>query len=112
MGVTVQYHNAGADHAISTIEAPDQEIPMKQLILHPTDLEGFNDDAFDIAANGLADSIIGGYSDSIANALADPVVRAVMAADGLEPRAFETLLRTMAAKLDHYRSSGGSLCAR
>jgi hypothetical protein len=102
---------AGPDHGFYDQGAVHQEIPMKMPTLYSSDNPGI-EDAFDTAANGLADSIVGGFSDSLASALADPIVRAVMAADGLEPGAFEALLRKMAAKLDTYRPVGGNLCHR
>jgi hypothetical protein len=51
--------------------------------------------SLDRAAEAIADGITGAVSD----ALSDPIVRAVMAADGVEPRTVRNLLVEMAARL-------------
>jgi hypothetical protein len=57
------------------------------------------DEAFEIAANGLADSISDGLSRGLSEALADPIVQALMIADGVDQDRFKVLLRCVAAKL-------------
>ncbi len=52
--------------------------------------------AIDRAAAGLADSVVAGLSPALAEALADPIVRAVMKADRVERADLEGLLRTAA----------------
>ncbi len=56
-------------------------------------------DALDRAAEGLADSVVAGLSPAVAEALSDPIVRAMMAADRVEPAHLEGLLRTAAENL-------------
>ena len=41
-----------------------------------------------------------GYDPTLSEALADPLVRAVMAADGVDPRQLAADLRAMAARLN------------
>ena len=55
--------------------------------------------ALDQAAEGLADSVIKGLSIPASEALADPIVQALMAADGVDRTCVEALLCRMAAKL-------------
>ena len=43
-----------------------------------------------------------GRDPSLSEALADPLVRAVMAADGVDPRKLAVELRAMAARLNLY----------
>jgi len=62
------------------------------------DIVGF-EDAFDRAAEGLADSVTDGLSGGVSEALADPIVQALMAADGVDRSSIEALLCRMAAKL-------------
>jgi hypothetical protein len=57
------------------------------------------DEALDRAATAFADSIADGLSGAVREALADPVVVAMMAADKVDRRSFETMLRQMGATL-------------
>lgn len=41
-----------------------------------------------------------GYDPTLSEALADPLVRAVMAADGIDPRELDAELRAVAARLN------------
>jgi hypothetical protein len=41
-----------------------------------------------------------GYEPTLSEALADPLVRAVMAADGIDPRQLDADLRAVAARLN------------
>jgi hypothetical protein len=70
------------------------------------------DKALDVAAGAFADSITGALSDSVAEAVSDPLVLSVMAADRVDPGAFEQLLRRMASKLANRgdRGLGDPLC--
>jgi hypothetical protein len=58
-----------------------------------------NADALDRGAEGLADSVVAGLSSAASEALGDPIVRALMAADGVERAGLEGLLRSAAARL-------------
>jgi len=60
--------------------------------------------ALDRAAEAMADGITGALADT----LSDPIVRAVMAADGVEPRVVRGLLQEMAAKLSLRRTAACS----
>ena len=42
------------------------------------------------------------YNPTLSEALADPLVRAVMAADGVDPRQLATDLRSIAARLNQF----------
>jgi hypothetical protein len=55
--------------------------------------------ALDHAAEGLADSVTEGLSSRASEVLADPIVQALMAADGVDRTCLEALLCRMAAKL-------------
>jgi hypothetical protein len=55
--------------------------------------------ALDEAATEMADSVTAGLSGAVREALADPIVVALMAADRVDRTAFETLLRRMGATL-------------
>jgi hypothetical protein len=57
------------------------------------------EDSFDQAAEGLADSLLHGLSSRVSEALADPIVQALMAADGVDRKSVETLLCRVAAKV-------------
>ena len=46
-----------------------------------------------------------GYDPSLTEALADPLVRAVMAADGVDPRQLAAELRAVAAQLNRFDRS-------
>jgi hypothetical protein len=54
------------------------------------------EDAFDAAADGLADSILDIGSPRLSSLLRDPVIRAAMAADGVAGEALVALLRQVA----------------
>lgn len=71
------------------------------------------DQALDIAADAIAESITGALSDSVSEAVADPLVLSMMAADRVDPGAFEAMLRRMAAKLQNRGERGfrGRLCS-
>lgn len=66
--------------------------------------------AIDEAAGALADSITGALGDAVADAVADPLVLSVMAADKVDPKGFEAMLRKVAAKLSKRRLHG-ELCS-
>jgi hypothetical protein len=55
--------------------------------------------AFDTGANALADAIAGCAGRDLGPLLADPIVRAMMAADRVGSEAFTALLRQVAAKI-------------
>lgn len=57
------------------------------------------DQAIDRAADGLADSLTEGLSGAVREALADPIVVALMAADKVDRSGFEAMLRRMSAQL-------------
>ncbi|MGH7126054.1 MAG: hypothetical protein ACREFI_16890 [Stellaceae bacterium] len=57
------------------------------------------DQALDTAADAIADSITGALSDSVSEVVCDPLVLSMMAADRVDPTAFEAMLRRMAGKL-------------
>ena len=46
-----------------------------------------------------------GYDPSLSEALADPLVRTVMAADGVDPRQLAAELRALAAQLNRFDRS-------
>ncbi len=48
-----------------------------------------NADALDRGAEGLADSVVAGLSSAASEALGDPIVRALMAADGVDRAGLE-----------------------
>jgi len=77
-----------------------------------TMLSSYNDfgRAVDAAAAGMADSITGALTDSVSEAVSDPLVLAIMSADRVDPSAFEAMLRRMAAKLAAGKLGGGRLC--
>jgi hypothetical protein len=56
-------------------------------------------EALDRAAVGLADSVVAGLSPAVSEALGDPIVRALMAADRVDRAGLEGLLRTAAVRL-------------
>lgn len=61
--------------------------------------------AFDRGAEALADSLLYGLSKAASEVLDDPIVKALMAADGVDRANLEDLLRGTAAKLanrDHF----------
>jgi hypothetical protein len=64
----------------------------------PTRMGSF-EDAFETAANGLADSISTGLSQAALEVIADPIVRSLMAADGVDEDCLKALLRSVASKL-------------
>jgi hypothetical protein len=70
------------------------------------------DRSLDEAAGAIADSITGALSDSVSEVVSDPLVLSMMAADRVDPKAFEQLLRRMAVKLAVHsdRGFGGPLC--
>ncbi|HUZ75829.1 MAG TPA: hypothetical protein VMU87_22810 [Stellaceae bacterium] len=68
-------------------------------------------EALDAAADALADSITGALTDAVTEAVSDPLVLTMMAADRIEPTAFEGMLRKMAAKLAGRGAAGGRLCS-
>jgi hypothetical protein len=56
----------------------------------------------------LAASMLAGLPRGVAEALADPIVQALMTADGVDPRALAALMRAVAARLsDNALSQGG-----
>jgi hypothetical protein len=58
-------------------------------------------------AEDLAASMPAGLPRGVAEALADPIVQALMAADHVDPRGLAALMRVMAAQLsDNARSTG------
>ena len=57
------------------------------------------DEAVDRAGNDLADSVTDGLCGGVREALEDPIVLALMAADRVDRRAFEAMLRHMGATL-------------
>jgi hypothetical protein len=60
-------------------------------------------DVIDEAATGLADSIVEGLSPAASEALGDPIVRAMMAADRVDHADLAQLLRTTADKIHGHR---------
>jgi hypothetical protein len=56
-------------------------------------------ETLDRGAVGLADSVVAGLSSAASEALGDPIVRALMAADRVDLAGLEGLLRTAAARL-------------
>jgi len=68
------------------------------------------DQALDTAAEAIAQSITGALSDSVSEAVADPLVLSMMAADRVDPSAFEAMLRRMAQKLANRNPLGRPLC--
>lgn len=66
------------------------------------------EDAFDVGADRLADSVLDGVSLGVSEVLSDPIVVALMAADRVDRTSFETLLRTLAAKIRP--AQGAGLC--
>ena len=70
------------------------------------------DRALDEAAGAIADSITGALSDSVTEVVSDPLVLSMMAADRVDPSAFEHMLRRMASKLASRgdRNFGRGLC--
>jgi hypothetical protein len=67
--------------------------------------------ALDVAAGALADSITSALTDAVTEAVSDPLVLTMMAADKVDPAAFESMLRKMAAKLSARGSGGRQLCS-
>ncbi|HUK57853.1 MAG TPA: hypothetical protein VLV50_01385 [Stellaceae bacterium] len=65
----------------------------------------------DRAAEGLADSVVAGLSPAVAEALADPIVRAMMAADRVERTELEDMLRRASQNVIAY-SPAPSECQR
>ena len=58
-------------------------------------------------AEDLAASMLAGLPRGVAEALADPIVQALMAADRVDPRGLAALMRVLAARLsDDARSTG------
>jgi len=53
----------------------------------------------DYAVEGVAEAAATGLSRRVSEALADPIVQALMAADRVEPKRVEELLRRVAAQL-------------
>jgi hypothetical protein len=76
---------------------------------HDASAPGGFEDAFDAAATGLADSILGIGSPRLCGMLRDPVVRAAMAAHGVASEASAALLRQIADRLAdrHWRAFEG-----
>jgi hypothetical protein len=72
------------------------------------DTAGF-EDAFDRAAEGLADSVTDGLSGVVSEVLDDPIVQALMAADGVDRNSIESLLCRVAAKLPYRETCGSRL---
>lgn len=69
------------------------------------------DEAFETAANGLADSLSTGLSEAVSEVLADPIVQALMAADGVERNSVQALLRDMAWKLANREPAAECRCS-
>ena len=67
--------------------------------------------SLDVAAAGLADSITGALGDAVTEAVTDPLVLTMMAADRVDPVAFEALLRKMATKLPKMDPATRRLCS-
>jgi len=65
--------------------------------------------ALDAAAVGLADSMVEGSA--LRDALADPIVRALMAADGIDPQQFEGMIRQMGEKLANRGMAAARRCS-
>lgn len=65
--------------------------------------------AFDTGAEALADSIVGLRSPPLGQLLRDPVISAVMEADGVPAEALTALMRDTAAKLGLDRSPGDTV---
>jgi hypothetical protein len=57
------------------------------------------DEAFEAAANGVANSISAALSQDVSEALADPIVQALMAADGVDRCQLKALLHRVASGL-------------
>ncbi len=76
----------------------------------PFDTDDFGQ-ALDAAADALADSITNALTDAVTEAVSDPLVLTMMAADRIEPAAFESMLRRMAAKLAGHGPGGERLCS-
>jgi hypothetical protein len=69
------------------------------------------DQALDTAAEAIAQSITGALSDSVSEVVSDPLVLSVMAADRVDPGAFEAMLRRMAERLANRGSLRNPLCS-
>ena len=67
-------------------------------------------EALDVAADAIADFITSALTDAVTEAVSDPLVLTMMAADRIEPAAFEAMLRKMAAKLAGRGQGGARLC--
>jgi len=62
----------------------------------------------DHAAAGVAPSVVTGLPRAVTDALADPIVIALMAADRVDPKGVENLLRRTAARLARRDPQNGS----
>lgn len=63
----------------------------------------------DCAPGGSADAIDAGLPRGVSEALADPIVQALMTADRVDPKGVEELVRRMAVLLASNRDGGGVL---
>jgi hypothetical protein len=66
--------------------------------MNECDFPGFAD-ALDRAAEGLARSVVDGLTSAVSEALADPIVSAMMAADRVDRAGLEAMLHHTAAQL-------------
>jgi hypothetical protein len=62
--------------------------------------------SLDHVAEGVAEGAATGLSRGVSEALADPIVQALMAADRVDPKGAEELLRRIAAQLASRRTGG------
>jgi hypothetical protein len=62
--------------------------------------------SLDHSAKGIAEAAATGLSRRVSEALADPIVQALMAADRVDPKGVEKLLRRIAAELASNRAGG------
>jgi hypothetical protein len=65
------------------------------------------DVAVDLAGAGMGDSVASAFTDAVSEALADPLIRAVMSADKVDPSSLETMLRKLARTIAAKPSDGG-----
>jgi hypothetical protein len=62
--------------------------------------------SLDHVAEEVAEGVATGLSRGVSDALADPIVQALMAADRVDPKGVEELLRRIAAQLASSRTGG------
>jgi hypothetical protein len=67
------------------------------------------DACLDYAPESAAEFVAGGLPAGVSEALADPIVQALMAADRVDPKRVEALVRRMAEQLALRRLQGSSI---